>query len=206
MKNMQLPRISKDKPHFNRKRSEGEREYQNHLKQNFNPKAPNQVWASDLTYIKANGKWYYLCVVIDLFSRKVVGWQLSAKADVNLVMNAFLKAYEARKRPSGLMFHSDRGIQYTSEKFRNLMDELNVVHSFSKKGYPFDNAVCESFFKHMKREEVDRRQYHSYEELMLSVFEYIEKFYNTERPHGSLGYSTPVEIEDAYWSTHSQHG
>lgn len=203
MKGMELPRISTDKPRRTQKTSEGGKEYHNHLKQAFNPEAPNLVWASDFTYIRTSGKWCYLCVVIDLFSRKVVGWELSGKADVNLVMRAFKKAYESRKGPSGLMFHSDRGAQYTAERFRKLLDELNIVQSFSKKGYPYDNAVCESFFRQMKREEINRRKYRSYEELKLAVFKYIEGFYNIERPHGTLGYSTPNQVEDAYWRAHS---
>ena len=98
----------------------------NHLKQQFSQDAPNLVWVSDFTYIKAGGKWCYLCVVIDLFSRKVVSWQLSDKADTALVMNAFRKAYEKRGRPQGLMFHSDRGTQYTAEPFRKLLDEAQA--------------------------------------------------------------------------------
>ena len=123
----------------------------NHLKQRFSQDAPNLVWVSDFTYIKAGGKWCYLCVVIDLFSRKIVSWQLSDKADTALVMNAFRKAYEKRGRPQGLMFHSDRGTQYTAEPFRKLLDELHVVQSFSKKGYPFDNAVCNGSVKYFSQ-------------------------------------------------------
>ena len=97
------------------------------------------------------------------------------------------------------MFHSDRGSQYTAFAFRQLLDTLNVVQSFSKKGYPFDNACCECFFKYLKKEEVNRKTYHSLQELHLSVFEYIEGFYNSKRPHGSLGMMTPNEKEELYW-------
>lgn len=171
----------------------------NHLQQQFRQKAPNLVWVSDITYIKAGGKWYYLCIVMDLFSRKVISWHIAAKPDAELVMCTFKKAYEKRNAPYGLMFHSDRGTQYTAFSFRQLLDSLNVVQSFSKKGYPFDNACCECFFKYLKKEETNRRTYHSLQELQLSVFEYIEGYYNSRRPHGTLGMLTPNEAETLYW-------
>jgi transposase InsO family protein len=195
---MDLPKMSTEKPtHSSRSMDNGE--CFNHLQQRFSQNAPNLVWVSDITYLKAGGKWYYLCVVIDLFSRKVISWHLSARADADLVIMTFQKAYHNRNAPYGLMFHSDRGTQYTSFAFRQLLDSLNVVQSFSKKGYPFDNAVCECFFKYLKREETNRRTYHTFNELQLSVFEYIEGYYNSRRPHGSLGYLTPNEAESAYW-------
>ena len=115
-------------------------------------------------------------------------------------MDAFKTAYSRREQPQGLMFHSDRGSQYTAFAFRQLLDSLNVVQSFSKKGYPFDNACCESFFKYLKKEETNRRTYHSLEELKLSIFEYIDGFYNSRRPHGSIGMLTPNQKEDLYWN------
>ena len=136
---------------------------------------------------------------MDLYSRKVLSWRLSARADTNLVIAVFQKAYEKRKTPYGLMFHSDRGTQYTAFSFRQLLDSLNVVQSFSKKGYPFDNACCECFFKYLKKEETSRKSYHSLQELQLSIFEYIEGYYNSKRPHLSLNMLTPNEAEDLYW-------
>lgn len=199
MRTLQLPRMSTDKPFRNYKhRDNGE--CTNHLHQEFNQKAPDMVWASDFTYIKVAGKWYYLCIVMDLFSRKVIAWNISSKPDVDLVMDAFKKAYDKRHRPAGLMFHSDRGTQYTAFSFRQLLDSLNVVQSFSKKGYPYDNACCECFFKYLKKEETNRRTYHSLNELRDSVFEYIEGFYNSRRPHGSLEMLTPNEKEELFWS------
>lgn len=198
MHSMELPQMSTVKPKPGCRRTDNG-ECVNHLQQQFSQDAPNLVWVSDITYLKAGGKWYYLCVVIDLFSRKVISWHLSGKADVSLVMTTFQKAYKSRNTPYGLMFHSDRGTQYTAFAFRQLLDSLNVVQSFSKKGYPFDNAVCECFFKYLKREETNRRTYHTFNELHLSVFEYIEGFYNSRRPHGSLGYLTPNEMESVYW-------
>ena len=199
MRNLQLPRMSTEKPYRNyRHKDTGD--YSNHLMQEFNQKAPNLVWASDFTYIRVAGKWYYLCIVMDLFSRKVIAWNISAKPDVDLVMDAFKKAYKNREQPKGLMFHSDRGSQYTAFSFRSLLDSLNVVQSFSKKGYPFDNACCESFFKYLKKEETNRRTYHSLAELNLSVFSYIEGYYNSRRPHGSLGMLTPNQKENLFWN------
>lgn len=198
MRSMELPQMSTVKPKPGCRRTDNG-ECANHLRQQFSQDAPNLVWVSDITYLKAGGEWYYLCVVIDLFSRKVISWHLSGKADVNLVTATFQKAYESRNTPHGLMFHSDRGTQYTAFAFRQLLDSLNVLQSFSKKGYPFDNAVCECFFKYLKREETNRRTYHTFKELYLSVFEYIEGFYNSRRPHGSLGYLTPNEMESVYW-------
>lgn len=198
MREMDLPRMSTEKPRHTRSSPETG-ECPNHLHQEFNQKAPNLVWTSDFTYIRVAQKWYYLCVVIDLFSRKVISWNISGKPDVDLVMTAFKRAYSSRQAPYGLIFHSDRGSQYTAFAFRQLLDSLNVAQSFSKKGYPFDNAVCESFFKYLKKEEVNRRHYHSLEELKLSVFQYIEGFYNSKRPHGSIGYLTPNEMENNYY-------
>ena len=172
----------------------------NHLKQNFNPKVPNIVWASDFTYIKAGGKWHYLCIIMDLFSRKIIAWNISTKADGALVKSTFQKAYESRNFPKGLMFHSDRGTQCTAVAFRKFLDTVGVVQSFSKKGYPFDNACCESFFKYLKKEECNRRIYQKTNELKLSLFQYIDGFYNPKRPHGSLGLMRPNEKERDYYS------
>ncbi|MEE1313574.1 MAG: DDE-type integrase/transposase/recombinase, partial [Lachnospiraceae bacterium] len=118
--------------------------------------------------------------------RKVISWNISGKSDVALVMATFKKAYKKRNSPFGLMFHSDRGTQYTAFAFRQILDSLNVVQSFSMKRYPFDNACCKCFFKYPKKEEINRKSYHSSQELKLSVFKYIEGFYNAKRPHGSL--------------------
>lgn len=201
MKAMQLPRMSTVKPSGRAKHNDNG-DFPNHLDRDFSQKAPNLVWASDITYIKAGGKWHYLCIVMDLFSRKVISWHISPKADVELVMATFKKAYDKRNAPCGLMFHSDRGSQYTAFSFRRLLDSLNIVQSFSGRGCPFDNACCECFFKYLKREETNRRIYHSFHELQLSVFEYIEGYYNSRRPHATLAMLTPDEAEDLYWEQH----
>lgn len=199
MKTLQLPRMSTEKPYHSYKHKDNG-DCTNHLHQKFNQKSPNLVWASDFTYIKAAGKWYYLCIVMDLFSRKVISWNISGKPDVKLVMTTFKKAYARRNQPTGLMFLSDRESQYTAFAFKQLLDTLNVVQSYSKKEYPFDNACCECFFKYLKKEETNRKTYHSLQELQLSIFEYIEGFYKSKRPHGSLGMLTPNEKEELFWN------
>lgn len=196
MKSMVLPKMSTSAPIY--PKNDHEEECNNRLEQQFTQKAPNLVWVSDITYIKATGKWYYLCVIIDLYSRKVISWDISGKPDSDLVISVFKKAYAKRNAPYGLMFHSDRGSQYTAFAFRKLLDDLNVVQSFSKKGYPFDNAVAESFFKYLKKEETNRRSYSSLQDLKISIFEYIEGFYNSKRPHGTIGNLTPNAMEQSY--------
>ena len=198
MKQLQLPKMSTDKPRVSARPSQNTN-CCNHLQQNFSQKAPNLAWASYITYIKANGKWHYLCIVMDLYSRKVISWHICAYANAELVIAAFRKAYEKRNAPYGLMFHSDQGTQYTSYAFRQLLDSLHVVQSFSKKGYPFDNACCECFFKYLKKEETNRKCYSSLKELQLSIFEYIERYYNSKRPHTTLGMLIPNEAEALYW-------
>lgn len=200
MKTMQLPKISTRKPVFQAHCSDTA--CTNHLKQQFNPEEPNQVWASDITYLRVGSKWFYLCVIIDLFSRKVIAWKISSKNDTDLTLATFRLAYASRSTTDCLMFHSDRGCQYTAHSFRKMLDSCNVLQSFSKKGYPFDNAVVESFFKYLKLEETNRRTYHTLQELHLSIFEYIEGYYNSRRPHGSLGYMTPNEKEDVFFASH----
>ena len=161
VRSMNLPKLfSKKSPNHSIK-SES-RDYQNFLNRKFKQSAPNQSWVSDITYLKVGQKWYYLCVIIDLFSRKVVAWKISDKPNSNLVISTFEKAYADRNFPIGLMFHSDRGSQYTSTAFRKLLNRLNVVQSFSNKGCPYDNAVVESFFKFLKLEEINQNTYSSF--------------------------------------------
>ena len=197
---LNLPTMSTSKPFIKASKENcDDTKLCNRLKQEFNPPEPNIIWASDFTYIKVNGAWFYLFIIMDLFSRKIISWNISNKADCNLIISTFNDAYNKRNRPTGLMFHSDRGTQYTATPFRKLLDKFNVVQSFSKKGYPFDNACCESFFKYLKKEECNRKNYHSIGELKLSLFEYIEGFYNLKRPHYSLGLMTPNEKELAFY-------
>lgn len=201
MQSMNLPKMATDKPRRMRHQEQGS--CSNHLHQEFNQKAPNLVWASDFTYIKVSGKWYYLCIVTDLFSRKIIRWHIAGNHNVEFTMTAFNKAYKKREVKYRLIFHSDQGSEYTAFSFRKLLDSLNIVQSFSKKGYPFDNACCESFFKYLKKNRTKRRTYHSLEELRLDIFEYVENLYNNRLPHGSIGYKTPNELEAEYWDQYA---
>lgn len=199
MKSINIPRLSTRKPPKT-KFIESLFETQNVLKQAFNQSAPNLVWCSDITYLPVQNRFFYLCVIIDLFSRKVIAYRLSNKADANLVIDTFLQAYSKRGYPQGLMFHSDRGIQYTASSFRKVLDNCHVVQSFSKKGHPYDNAVAECFFKYLKLEQTNRRFYNSFDDLSLSVFQYIDGYYNSRRPHSSIGLLTPNQFEHNFFS------
>lgn len=196
MNTMNLPKRSTEKPKWKYSHKENGNCF-NHLNQQFNPSFPNSVWASDFTYIKVNGSFHYLCVVMDLFSRKIISWSISNLHNVDLTMKAFEKAYSDRGEPEYVLFHSDRGSEYTAYTFRQALEKRNVVQSFSQKGYPYDNACCENFFRHMKRECITCKSFCNQNELRLCCFEYINR-YNSKRPHSSLGDYTPDEIEQFY--------
>ena len=198
IKTMDLPKKSTDKPKLKSCKNERTDNLQNKIKQNFRTDEPNLVWVSDITYIKVNGHFMYLCVIIDLFSRKVISYLLKNKIDTQLVIETFKKAYRIRNFPKNLIFHSDRGSQYTSGDFRKLLDKYNVIQSFSAKGYPYDNAVIESFFKYLKLEEINRKTFYTKKELELSLFEYIEGFYNSIRPHSANNMLSPNQKEKLY--------
>ncbi len=168
------------------------------VKRNFTQEAPNMVWVSDITFIRVEKPFYALGVIIDLFSRKVIAYKISKNADTKLITELFLDAYNARNKPSGFIFHSDQGVQYTAYAFRKLLRELNIRQSFSHPGTPYDNAVAESFFSVLKREEISHNYYMTQEELQEVVSEYIE-FYNTKRPHFKLGAMTPNAYEAKYY-------
>lgn len=199
MRGMELPRMSTEKRPVVRRKKNSPGECQNLLRQRFNPEAPNQVWASDITYIHTSRGFCYLCVVLDLYSRKVIGWKVSRKADTSLVVSTVEDAVRKRKRPKSLLFHSDRGTQYTSRECRRHMDELGIRQSFSAPGYPYDNAVVESFFKFLKKEETNRRRFEDEEEVREAVFKYIEGHYNPRRPHGANDMLSPDEKEDRFF-------
>jgi len=198
MKSMALPKMSTAKPARARTKPE-DGECANRLRQRFNPGEPNTVWVSDITYARVGGRFCYICVVIDLFSRKVIAHKTSGKNDTRLVLGAFNTARSRRGFPKGVMFHSDRGCQYTSKGFRAALDKAGYVQSFSAKGHPFDNAVAESFFKYLKKEELNRNTYNSINELDISLFEYIEGFYNKRRPHSANNFLSPDEREAAFF-------
>lgn len=167
----------------------------NILNQRFNPQAPNEVWVSDVTYFKLNGKLFYICVIIDLFARKVVAFSISKRNSTWLTKNTLSIAYNTRNPDkTKLLFHSDLGTNYTSNAFRIYIASLGIQHSFSRKAKPYDNSVCESFFSILKREELYRTNYTSERHFRKSLSEYMD-FYNEQRPHSTLNYRTPSKAE-----------
>ena len=166
----------------------------NILNQNFTAERPNQIWVSDITCYKLKGKHYYIAVILNLFSRKVIAHRVSTVASTKLIAAAFRQAYVERTPDDGLIFHSDRGTQYASQSFQQLLLSCHVEQSFSRTGRPHDNAVAESFFASLKREELYRRNYRSVAEFRQAVDDYIT-FYNTKRPHRTLNYKCPDEVE-----------
>jgi putative transposase len=167
----------------------------NRLKRNFNAKKPNQAWVSDITYIRTDEGWLYLATFIDLFSRKVVGWSMSERMTSDLVVDAFRMALFRQKRKAPKVVHSDRGVQYASEAFRNELKAHGCKRSMSKKGDCWDNAVAESFFGTLKTELVHHEKYKTREQARLSIFDYIEVFYNRRRLHSYLNYVSPEDFE-----------
>lgn len=167
----------------------------NVLDRDFTATEPNQKWAGDITYIPTAQGWLYLAVILDLYSRLVVGWSMSAHCDEALVANAFHMAVGRRRPQAGLLHHSDRGCQYTSRVYRQLLEQSGVIVSMSRKGNCWDNAVVESFFGSLKDECVQATTYPSHEQARLSLFEYLERYYNRKRRHSSLGYVSPLVYE-----------
>lgn len=188
---MTSKREYKKKMKFNKK--------QNILQRQFNATAPNLVWVSDVTCFKVNDRYFYICVILDLFSRKVIAHGISMNNTTYLVTSTFKKAFDDRGHPQRLTFHSDRGVQYTSYSFQKLLRLNKVVQSFSKSGSPHDNAVSEAFFASMKKEELYRTNYKSENDFRKSVEQYI-RFYNYERPHSTLAYKSPDRFEREYGS------
>ena len=167
------------------------------VRQQFYADRPNQIWVSDVTYFKLEQKHFYVCVIIDLFSRKVVSYKISKKNSTQLITATFKIACEARQPGPGLIFHSDRGSQYTSHRFQQLLHEHGMIQSFSDSGRPHDNAVAESFFASFKKEELYRKNYSSEKEFKQGVDSYII-FYNQQRPHRTLKNQTPEQVEAAF--------
>jgi len=168
---------------------------ENLLNREFDVSKANCAWVSDITYISTAKGWMYLCIVIDLYSRKVVGWAMSTRMKTDLVLQALIMAFLVRRPSEGLLFHSDRGSQYCSHVFRARLQKYRMKQSMSRRGNCWDNAPAESFFKTLKCELNGHRAFQNREEARRAVFEYIEVFYNRERLHSSLGYLTPTEFE-----------
>jgi transposase InsO family protein len=171
----------------------------NRLERNFSAEAPNQVWVSDISYLATRSGWLYLTVIIDLFSRLVVGWALSSSLSHEMVLAALKRAVRSRRPAKGLIFHSDRGLQYACTDFRTELAEHGFIQSMSRKGDCWDNAVAESFFGMMKTELVYHEKYSGHPDALRSVFEYIEAFYNRQRRHSALEYLSPAEYEKRKW-------
>lgn len=165
----------------------------NTLERNFHPGQPHRTWVGDITYVWTDEGWLYLAVLLDLFSRKVVGWAMGERIDRGLVLSALDMALLGRPAPQ--LHHSDRGSQYASEDYRRLLEERGIGCSMSRKGNCWDNAVAESFFSTLKLELVYVTRFKTREAAKHSLFEYIEVFYNRKRRHSALGYVSPVEYE-----------
>ena len=166
-----------------------------HLDRQFTADAPNQRWAADITYLKTQEGWLYLAVVLDLYSKAVVGWSMSHRMTRDLVIRAMMMALSQRKPGAGLLHHSDRGSQYASTDFQVLLSQHGIQCSMSGTGNCYDNAAVESWFGLLKRERVYRRRYRTRDEARSDVFDYIERFYNRKRRHGSAGGMSPLDYE-----------
>lgn len=169
---------------------------ENLLNQNFTASTENKIWTGDITYLWTSEGWVYLAVVMDVYSRKIVGWSIGNSLSAELVIRALMMALVHRNPERGIIFHSDRGSQYTSSSFREILKNYGIVQSNSSTGNCYDNAVTESFFHTLKTELIYWEKYHNREEAKRSIFEYIEINYNRRRLHSSLGYLSPVEFEE----------
>ena len=167
----------------------------NVLDRQFTADAPNQKWVADFTYICTAEGWLYVAAVIDLFSRRVVGWSMSDTMTAQLVTDALMMAIWRRGKPDTLLHHSDQGSQYTSEQFQRLMADNGVTCSMSRSGNVWDNAAMESFFSSLKTERIARKTYRTRNHAKADVFDYIERFYNPTRRHSTLGYLSPMDFE-----------
>lgn len=168
----------------------------NVLQREFNPKEVNTAWAGDITYIWTDEGWLYLAVVVDLFSRKVIGWPMERHMNKSLVQDAFLMAARKRKLKENTIFHSDRGSQYASIDYQETLEHFQFICSMSRKANCWDNAVVESFFGTLKSENTSFCRFKTREEAKQNIFEWIEVFYNRERIHSSLGFKSPMEYEE----------
>ena len=175
----------------------------NRLDRDFTAERPDQRWVTDISYVWTNEGWCYLAVVLDLFSRAVVGWSLDTTLTTRLPLNALNAALETRRPAAGLLHHSDRGCQYTSDDYRRELKKHGIEASMSRRGNCWDNAVAESFFATLKTELIYRRNWSLRVELREAVFEYIEVFYNRSRRHSTLGYSSPTQFLQDWLSKHA---
>lgn len=176
---------------------------ENILNQKFTVNRPNEVWVSDVTEFNVKCFTFYICVIIDLYARKVISYKISRSNNTKLIMSTFREAYESRHPDNDLIFHSDNGTNYCSRVFMQYLKTINVRQSFSRPHIPYDNSVAEAFFKHLKAEELYRTRYRSEREFKESVNRYMT-FYNTERPHSVNRYRTPDKWEKQYWDRNNR--
>lgn len=167
----------------------------NVLERSFEAERPNHRWVADFTYVWTSEGWLYVAVVLDLFSRRIVGWSMKSQMTADLVTDALVMAIWRRGPGAELLHHSDQGSQYTSGSFQRLLRAHGIECSMSRRGDCWDNAVMESFFSSMKTERIDRRTYRTRDDARAEVFEYIERFYNPRRRHSTLGYLSPIDYE-----------
>jgi putative transposase len=178
------------------KRKHSDEVADNLLNQNFNPVGPNQVWAGDVTYLKTGEGWMYLAIVMDLFSRRIVGWHISKRMTTELVCKAMIMAYNLRQPPKGLVFHSDRGSQYTSKRYRKLLDNYGMRASMGDVGACWDNAVVERFFGSLKHDWIFKIAQPTREHMQKDVAAYM-RYYNLERLHTANGDKSPINYEES---------
>jgi len=167
----------------------------NRLAQEPKATAPNQLWVADITYIETQEGWLYLAGILDLYSRKLVGWAMSERIDTSLVLKALGMALLHRQPPANLLLHSDRGVQYASGDYRQALQAARLVPSMSRKGNCYDNATMESFWSTLKLELIYRRDFATRAQARTEIFDYIESFYNRQRTHSALNYLSPVDFE-----------
>jgi putative transposase len=175
----------------------------NLLSRNFKASKPNEKWVSDITYIDVDGEWMHLTVIMDLFSRQIIGWAVDETMTTELILEAFNMAVARRQVKPGMLLHSDRGVQYRSGEYKQALEAHNIRASMNRKGNCWDNAVMESFFSRLKVEFVYAKQFKTSEEAYRGLFHYIEVFYNRVRRHSSLGYVSPAQVEENY--SHNVH-
>ncbi|MBA4824091.1 IS3 family transposase [Pantoea ananatis] len=171
----------------------------NRLQRQFNPDAPDERWVTDITYIRTHEGWLYLAVVVDLFSRKIIGWSMQSRMTKDIVLNALLMAIWRRNPLKQVLVHSDQGSQYTSHEWQSFLKSHGLEGSMSRRGNCHDNAVAESFFQLLKRERIKKKIYGTREEARSDIFDYIEMFYNSKRRHGSSNQMSPTEYENQYY-------
>ncbi|TYC48363.1 IS3 family transposase [Weissella muntiaci] len=200
IKSVNLPRMSAVKPKFRYRKKFENQQLPNILDQQFFTEQPNRKWTSDMTFIRTITVNVYLDIIIDAFSRKIISWKISPRMTSQFIVELISNALRKRKTSSNLILHTDRGSQYTSHAVRQFLYPNQINHSFSKIGYPWDNAITESFFKYTKKEEYNRRKFHDISEVRKAAFNYIEGFYNTRRPHSANKFMSPNQKELEFYT------